>query len=122
MLEFILHPNFQKETAKHKKRFSNLDGDIKKFERLCEIQFHPITPRPIIAPGKLHRRTENAVWQIWKVELVVTKTNLRPNQFPRVWFAVEGSKIAFLCIQTHMDNYKDNDIDAIASERVKDIF
>lgn len=122
MLEFILHPNFEKEAAKHKKRFNDLTGDLKKFERLCEIQFNPTNPRAIIAPGKLHPITKNALWQIWKIELVVTNTGLRPNQFPRVWFAVEGSKIALLCIQTHMDNYNDNDINIIASERVRDIF
>ena len=122
MLEFIFHPNFETEAAKQKKRFNDLMGDIKKFQRLCEIQFHPTNPNAIIAPGKLHAITKNALWQIWKIELVVTKTNLRPNQYPRVWFAVEGSKVAFLCIRAHMDNYNDNEIDRLALQRVADIF
>lgn len=122
MLEFIFHSNFEKEVVKNKKRFDDFIGDLKKFERLCEIQFNPINPRQIIAPGKLHHVTKNALWQIWKIELVVTNTKLRPNQFPRIWFAVEGSRVAFLCMQTHMDNYDDNEVNIIALERVQDIF
>ena len=59
---------------------------------------------------------------IWKVELVIPKSNLRPNQFPRMWFCVQGNKIAFLCIATHIDNYNDNNLDNIAKERLNDIF
>ena len=120
MIEFYTHPAFKKETAKLQKRFSYLEKGLKAFYRLCEEQFHPIDPRPVIAPGKIHRVTINEIWTIWKVELVVK--NLRPNQFPRAWFAVKGSKIAFLCIGTHVDNYDDDEMNRIALRRVSDIF
>lgn len=120
MIEFYRHSAFEKETAKLQKRFSHLEKGLHQFQRLCEEQFHPTNPHSIIAPGKIHRVTANEIWTIWKVELVVK--NLRPNQFPRVWFAVEGSKIAFLCIGTHIDNYDNNTMDRIAISRVTDIF
>ncbi len=54
--------------------------------------------------------------------MVVPKAGLRPNQYPRVWFAVKGSIIAFLCIATHIDNYDDETMNRRALERVADMF
>jgi len=119
MLDFILHPSFEKEAAKLKRRFL-LDKGLQSFQRLCEVQFDPTNPQQVITPAKLHRVTQNDLWSIWKIELVVP--GLRPNQFPRLWFAVKGSNIAFLCIGSHIDNYNDNKLTAIATERVTDIF
>jgi len=119
MLDFILHESFEKEAAKLKRRFS-LDKGLESFQRLCEVQFNPVNPQQIIAPAKLHRITQNNLYAIWKIELVIP--GLRPNQFPRMWFAVKGSHVAFLCIGSHVDNYNDNQLTEIAKERVTDIF
>lgn len=119
MLDFIFHPSFEKEAAKLKRRFS-LDKGVQSFQRLCEVQFNPANPQQVIAPAKLHRVTQNDLWSIWKIELVVP--GLRPNQFPRMWFAVKGSNIAFLCIASHVDNYSDNQMNQAAIKRVTDIF
>lgn len=120
MISFISHLSFEKEAAKLKRRFSHLDKALESFKMLCELQFHPLDPQQIIAPAKLHRVTQNDLQSIWKVELAVPE--LKPNQFPRVWFAVKGSNIAFLCIVSHIDNYSDNRINQTAIERVSDIF
>lgn len=120
MINFISHLSFEKEAAKLKRRFSLLDKALESFKMLCEFQFHPFNPQQIIAPAKLHRVTQNDLWSIWKIELAVP--GLKPNQFPRVWFAVKGSNIAFLCIVSHIDNYSDNQINQIAIGRVSDIF
>jgi hypothetical protein len=66
--------------------------------------------------------SQTAVWTLWKVELVLPKSGLRPNQFPRMWFAVKGAEIALLVIASHMDNYRDNDMDELALSRVNDFF
>ena len=58
----------------------------------------------------------------WKVELVVPNSGLRPNQYPRAWFAVKGTNIAFLCISSHIDNYNDAQMDKIALSRVTYLF
>ena len=59
---------------------------------------------------------------MWKIELVIPKSGLRPNQYPRMWFAVKGFNIVFLCIATHIDNYNDKEMNKIALSRVTDIF
>jgi len=120
MLEFIYHPSFEKEAAKLKRRFSFLNKALESFKMLCEFQFHPSNPQQRIAPAKLHRITQNDLWSVWKIELSVP--NVRPNQSPRVWFAVKGSNIAFLRIATHIDNYSDNQMNQEAIGRINDIF
>ncbi len=122
MIEFIYHDGIQKEIAAFERRFPHIRDGLSSFERLCEVQFNPTEPRQVVAPGKLHRLTQNDIWTIWKIELVVPKSNLRPNQYPRMWFAVKGAVIAFLCISTHIDNYKDSNMDRLAFSRVTDLF
>jgi hypothetical protein len=122
MLEFIYHNGMQKEIAAQERRFRHLKDGFGAFERLCEVQFNPTDPKQIIAPAKLHRVTQNDLWTMWKVELVVPKSGLRPNQFPRVWFAVKGAVIVFLCMSSHIENYKDAEMDRLAITRLSDVF
>ena len=120
MINFSYHLSFEKEAAKLKRRFSFLEKALESFRMLCEFQFHPLNPEQRIAPAKLHRITQNDLWSMWKIELSVH--NVKPNQSPRVWFAVKGSNIAFLCIASHVDNYSDNRMNQIAIGRISDIF
>jgi len=120
MLNFIFHPHFEKEAANLKRRFPFFDSGIESFKRICEVHFNPITPKQVIAPAKLHRITSFNNFTIWKIELAVK--NLRPNQFPRVWFAVQGATVAFLCVATHIDNHNDNAMDREAETLVGSFF
>ncbi len=121
-LEFIYHDGIEKEIAALERRFRTIRESFSIFERLCEKQFHPITPQQVIGPAKLHRISQNDIWTLWKVELVVPNSGLRPNQWPRVWFAVKGAVLVFLCIGSHVDNYNDNDMYTLALSRVGDMF
>lgn len=122
MIEFLYHDGIQKEIAALERRFRHIREGLKIFERLCEVQFHPTDPKQIITPSKLHRISQNEIWTMWKVELVIPKSGLRPDQYPRMWFVVKGSILAFLCISTHIDNYREHDMDRLALSRVNDIF
>jgi len=121
MIQFIAHPGLEKELVRMERKIPTLRQSIHSFELLCEHHFHPESPRQCIAPAKLHRVTQNATWTMWKTELVLVKSGLRPNQFPRVCFAVSGATIAFLCIASHVENYDDGDMDRFAAERVTDM-
>lgn len=122
MIEVLYHSGFEKEITALKQRFAKFEEGLEIFKRLCQDQFHPTQPKKVIAPGKLHRITHNDNYTLWKIELVVPKSNLRPNQYPRMWFAVKGAIIVFLCIATHIDNYNDGEMDRIAVSRVTDFF
>ncbi len=120
MLNFIFHPHFEKEAASLKRRFHFFDSGIESFKRICEVHFDPVNPKQVVAPAKLHRIKCFESFTIWKIELAVK--NLRPNQFPRVWFAVRGATIAFLCVATHIDNHDDNTMNREAETLVGSFF
>jgi len=120
MLNFVFHSCFEKEATSLKRRFPFFDSGLESFKRICEVHFNPISPKQVIAPAKLHRIKAGNNFTIWKIELVVK--NLKPNQFPRVWFAVQGATIAFLCLASHIDNYNDNAMDREAEMLVSSFF
>ncbi len=122
MIEFLYHDGIQKEIAAQERRFRHIQEALRIFERLCEKQFDPTQPQQVISPAKLHRITQNDLWTMWKIELVVPKSGLRPNQFPRMWFVVKGDIIAVLCLGSHADNYEDEERDRAAQERISDLF
>jgi len=122
MIEFLYHNGIKKEIAALERRFRTIRAGFASFERLCEAQFNPMSPRQVIAPAKLHRVTQNNLWTLWKIELVIPKSGLRPNQWPRMWFVVKGAIIAFLCVSSHTNNYKDSEMDRLALSRISDLF
>jgi hypothetical protein len=121
-IQFFYHDNIQKEISKLERKIIAIRQGFSIFERLCETQFHPTAPQQVITPAKLHRLAQNSIWSLWKTELVVPKSGLRPNQWPRLWFAVKGSDIVFLCIASHIDSYDDEEINNIALSRASDFF
>lgn len=123
MIDFRYHPDFEKVIAElEKRRLRHIRDSLAGFQKLCEFHFHPTSPEVRINPGKLHRVTQSEVGTLWKTELVIIKSGLRPNQYPRVWFVVSGATIAFLCLATHMDNYRDEDMNCLAFSRMTDLF
>jgi len=123
MIEFRYHPAFEKEIAALKKRrLRYIEESLRGFQKLCEFHFNPINPETKIDPGKLHRVTQNDIWIMWKIELAVIKSGLRPNQYPRIWFIISGASITFLCITDHIKNYKDSEMDRLAISRATDLF
>lgn len=122
MIQFLYHDSIKKEIATLERRFRTLRSGLSSFERLCEVQFNPTNPRQVIAPAKLHRVSQNDVWTLWKTELVVPNSGLRPNQWPRMWFVVKGAIIALLCLSSHIDNYDDEIMKRLALSRVSDLF
>ncbi len=54
MIQFLYHDGIQKEIAALERRFRTIRGGLSAFERLCEVQFNPTTPRQVISPAKLH--------------------------------------------------------------------
>ena len=122
MIDFIYHDGIQKEISDLEKKFRTIRLGLSSFERLCSVQFNTENPQQVIAPAKLHRITQNNIWSLWKAEVVVPNSGLRPNQWPRMWFGVKGAIIVFLCITSHIENYNDKEMDQLAISRLSDIF
>jgi hypothetical protein len=122
VIQFLYHDGIKREISVLKKKYRTIEKGISIFERLCEVQFNPEDPKSVIAPAKLHRITQNDIWTLWKAELVVPNSGLRPNQWPRIWFVVKGAIVVFLCISSHIENYDNKEMEEIALSRVSDIF
>lgn len=120
MLEFLEHSHFTKQAAEFNRRFSGFEQGFLATKNIFEVHFHPTNPMQRIAPGKIHCVLRNPIFAIWKLEMAVA--DLKSNQWPRVWFAVSGNKIGFLCMGTHVDNYDNNKMDRLAQNLVSDIF
>ena len=114
------HNSFVAEYKKLSKKQHRIDDYFAKLKKLLSKQFDPSNPIEVIAPGKIHHVTtaETGI-AFWKVEMMVE--GLRPNQWPRVWFAIKGDTITFLVIKSHTDNYDNNSEDLIAQNRYSDI-
>ena len=112
MLNFLFHPNFEKEAAAIERRFSSFTESLESFKRLAEVQFASGNPKQVIAPAKLHRVSEMGICTIWKIGLAIK--GVKSNQSPRLWFAIQGANLAFLCAKTHIDNYDNNEVDRLA--------
>src|SRR3989344_8239295 len=120
MLNFINHPCFEKESSQFSSRFPKFNDGLDSFKKICEVHFYPANPKQVLSPGKLHRVKALDSYVLWKIELAVK--NLRSNQSPRMWFAVQGTTIALLCIGTHIDNYDDGERSKTAESLATDIF
>jgi hypothetical protein len=118
-MQWQSHNSFISEYKKLSKRFSELDLSFEKAKKLLSKHFDPIEPQIVIEPGKLHRITTALdMGELWKLEMVVIRT--RSSQSPRIWFNVNGYTITFLAIATHLDNYDDNKVTALALSRWSD--
>lgn len=120
MLNFFSHSSFETEIEDLEGQFNKIGEGLESFKKLCGVQFDPVSPKQIIAPAKLHRVTQNDIWTLWKIELAVK--GVRSNQSPRVWFAIKGMTVVFLCAQSHVNNYSDNEINSIAIARATEFF
>jgi hypothetical protein len=118
---FKTHQSFVNEYKKIGKKVANLDKSFAAAQKLLAEQFDPTQPNEPIAPAKLHHIRHFDSFRLYKMEVVALKSGLRPNQFPRVWFALSAEVITFLTIQTHQNNYQDNQINDLAIKRYNEI-
>jgi len=118
---FLEHPQFSKE-LKALRKYRTINDGLDAVKRLLEKQFDPASPEEVIAPGKIHRIHQDGIWSLWKIEVAVPNSGLKPSQWPRMWLVVSGDKIALLTIGSHSQGYDDGSMDRAAKARVSDFF
>ena len=121
-MNFLEHNDFRKDLKPIQKKHQGIGKGLDSIKLLLAKQFDPLDRLEVIGPSKINRVLETPTWEIWKVEVAVPGSGLRPSQWPRVWFVVSGANITFLAIAMHGDNYADNRITALAKTRATDIF
>ena len=121
-MNYLEHDQFCKELKKLAKKHRSVGDGLEAVKRLLQRQFDPFRPEEVIAPSKIHRVYQNTLWSLWKVEVALPGSGLKPNQWPRMWFAVSGDNVVLLCIYSHTQNYDNNTIDGMAVGRASDFF
>ena len=114
------HSGFIKEIKQLQKKHSQTEKALERAKRLIAewVIKPPVSP---IAPGKIHRVTQTDRYEIWKFEMVIPNSGLRPNQYPRIWFAVEPETLSLLLLAVHTDNYDNNEKDREATLRYAEL-
>ena len=119
-MQWLEHSAFTKEVKQLAKKYKSANNAVKFAKRLIEKWRDDPNDSPI-DPGKIHLVTQNDEYEIWKYEMAVPNSGLRPNQWPRVWFAIEKDTLALLLLAVHTDNYDDNTKNNEASQRYEEL-
>ena len=122
-MKFIHHQTFQKEFNKfviqqmHCNVFE-VQNILEDFQRLLEAHFERVIP---ISPNCFGRAISTSGYEIYWYKLIIPKCNLRKTQFPKTYLSKKNDVISFLSLGTHINNYDDSQLKAIAIKRFEEI-
>ena len=117
----LRHRSFEKELKAISKKYHQASKAVDDAMRMISEHFNPENSIPIIDPGKLHHIADIRNSSVWKLELAIPNSGLRPSQWPRIWFAIESDTCAFLLLAVHTDNYDNNVKDREAISRFEEM-
>ena len=60
-------------------------------------------------------------YTVYWLHMVIPNCKLSRTQFPKVYFYKTNDHICFLCLDSHIQNYKDSKLRSIAIERLHEI-
>lgn len=89
-----------------KKDYRGFDKDMETAFNLLSDLFCPDTQEEPVKPGRfLHRITGNDAYEVWKFNVAVQGSRLKPGQWPRLWFGVmlQAKLIVPLVMARHKD-------------------
>lgn len=92
---------------------------FKNIERLLVKQFYmkiiSITPKHIgIAQGF-------SGFTVYWLHLIIPNSNLSRTQMPKAYFYMSDSHITFLCLDSHIQNYRDSKLRQVAQKRLEEM-
>lgn len=120
---FIHHPKFLQELGEFIGRHSDgqvtIDETVGNIERLLLIHFYKkdlkFTAKHLgIAQGF-------SGFTVYWIHMVIPNSNLSRTQLPKGYFYKQNGHICFLCLDSHLQNYKDSKLKTVANERLKEM-
>lgn len=119
---YVHHPKFIEELEDFVNKHSvggTLTESLQNIERLLTKHFSlnllQFTPKHIgIAQGF-------SGFTVYWLHFVIPNSNVSRTQLPKAYFLKFGSHLSFLCLDTHIKNYKDSKLRKIAVKRVMEI-
>lgn len=120
---FTHHPSFIKEleefVGKHGSQDASTDEAINNIQRLLFIHFY--NKSPMFTPKHLGQAQGFNAFTIFWIHMVIPNCNLSRTQLPKAYFYKTDNHISFLCLDSHIQNYKDSKLRSIATKRLQEM-
>lgn len=120
---FAHHPNFIQELD----QFINKQGsqDASSEETINNIQKllfkHFYDKIPMFTQKHLGQAQGFSGFSVFWLHMVIPNCNLSRTQLPKAYFYKTDGHISFLCLDSHIQNYKDSKLRTIAIRRLQEM-
>lgn len=120
---FYHHPKFVEELGefieKHCSGTASVEETIETIQNLLTKHF---CDRNIqFTPKHLGPAQGFAAYSIYWLHMIIPNSNLSRTQFPKCYLLKTASHISFLCLDSHITNYKDSQLRVLAQKRLGEV-
>lgn len=120
---FAHHPTFIEELnefiTKYGTADASVDETVRYLENLFETHFYKKIPT-FTAKHLGQAQGFNGFTVFW-VHMVIPNCNLSRTQYPKAYFYKTDNHLSFLCLDSHLQNYKDAKLRATAIGRLEEM-
>jgi len=120
---FFHHQSFMIELdqfiSKHGTQEASLEETIDHIENLLFAHFYKRSP--MFTQKHLGLAQGFSGFTVYWLHMVIPNCNLSRTQFPKAYFYKTDGHISFLCLDSHIQNYKDAKLRATATQRLKEM-
>ena len=120
---FVHHPAFVEEIEKFVSKYgtssSSAEESLNSIQKLMVTHFY--NRSPMFTPKHIGLAQGFSGFTVYWLHLVIPGCNLSRTQFPKAYFYKSDEHISFLCLDSHMQNYKDAKLRAVAGSRLEDV-
>jgi len=120
---FQHHPNFIEELSefidKHCPGRTTAEQTIGYIQNLLTKHFY--LKSPMFTPKNIGLAQGFGGYEIYWLHLYIPNSGLSKTQNPKAYFYKTELSISFLCLDSHIENYKDSKLREIAKERLFDM-
>lgn len=120
---FENHPRFLQEITefieKHCNSATTTEETVENIERLLTTHFY----RKVLTFTGKHLGIAQGFsgFTVYWMHMVVPNSNLSRTQLPKAYFYKQDGHICFLCLDSHIQNYKDSKLRAVALNRLSEV-
>ncbi len=120
---FLTHPNFSQELddflSHHGVQQTTAEEVLEHHERLFLQHFY--NSSPMFTNKHLGPAQGFSGFEVYWLHMVIPNSNLSRTQMPKSYFYKTENHISFLCLNSHLQNYKDSKLRAVATKRLSDM-
>lgn len=119
---FVHHSSFLGEleefVGKHGDASSSTNEAIQNLQRLLHKHFNVTL---MFSSKHIGRAQGFDGYEVYWLHSVIPNCDLSRTQFPKIYFLKQESHICFLCLDSHLQNYKDAKLRRVAIDRLNEV-